>query len=121
VGSPTPTPVKTGEAFMLSKRTFQQVWEAYTTENEYGRKGRTIGYFTDEKKAKLAAAKMGWYGSEGGICQRWALYQDDGWIIVEKPELVQLDVDMSKYKENAKKAALEKLTQEERILLGLEK
>jgi len=104
-----------------SKRTFQQVWEVYTTTNEYGSKGKTIGYFTDEKLAKTAAAKQGWYGGEGGIGKRWALYQDDGWIIVEKPELVQLDVDMIKYKENAKKAALEKLTQEERVLLGLEK
>jgi hypothetical protein len=106
---------------MSSSRRFQHVWEAYTTIDEYGRKGKTIGYFSDEKKAKIAAAKMGWYGGEGGLTRHWALSQDDGWIIVVMPEAVPLDVDMIKYKENAKKAALAKLTQEERVLLGLEK
>lgn len=99
------------------------IYAVYTTENEYGQLGSCIGFFTKASDANLVAEGKGWYGGKGVVQTRRAIQVDDKYYLLDKYFHTQIiiDTDLEKFKEKKKEEALAKLTEEEKILLGLKK
>jgi hypothetical protein len=51
--------LKQVEAFMVT-----------ASEDEWGGKTKLIGYFSNSEKARIAAHKAGWWGSEGEVTSK---------------------------------------------------
>jgi hypothetical protein len=52
-------------------------YEVFETVDEYGRRGKTIGYYTDKNSAEIAGKGRGWFGSDAPVHDVW-LYDVDG-------------------------------------------
>lgn len=98
------------------------VWAAYETDDDRGRSSALIGVFRTQQAAKEAAKKRGFYGGPGNVEQRKAVwFADDQVYMLDRsaPFALSLGLDLIKTKEMRRKAALAKLTDEEKELLGL--
>lgn len=107
-----------------NKGSIIDVWAAYETDDEWGRVSRLIGIFRTEQAAKDAAAKRGSYGGPGDVQLRKAVWFADDQVYMldhKVPFALALGLDLIKTKEMRRKAALDKLTDEELELLGLKR
>ena len=98
------------------------VWAAYETDDERGRSSALIGVFRTQQAAKEAAEKRGFYGGPGNVEQRKVVwFKDDQVYMLDRaaPFALAIGLDLIKTKEMRRKAALDKLTDEEKELLGL--
>lgn len=97
--------------------TFYIVW---STEDERGRRGSVVGVYTNSADAEKAKEGKGWFGSPGEV------EIADGWFVGEyvmfprvKVLREDLNVNLPKRTEEKRQAALAKLSDEEKKLLGL--
>lgn len=98
----------------------KKVFQVSHVRDEYNRLGDVVGFYTTEAAAAAAAKGKGFYSGPGDIKPVTAMEGPDGeFYILVRPEPVKLDVDLLTLVADAKKAALAKLTPEERTLLGL--
>lgn len=98
------------------------VWAAYESDDEWGKHSRFIGIFRTEQAAKDAAAKRGFWGGPGDVQLRKAVWFSDDQVYMldhKAPFALALGLDLIKTKEERRKAALAKLTDEEIEILGI--
>jgi hypothetical protein len=102
------------------------VYGAFETINENGLIGRCRGWFTDksEAKAKSEGKKpgkgIGWYGGNGTVARYDAIkIEDNIYIIKEIIPADQIGNDPLEIQKKMKQAALAKLTDKEKELLGI--
>jgi hypothetical protein len=98
------------------------VYAAFETVDNFGRKGNLHGVFTNELDAKETAKSIGWYGGAGTVEQRVGI-QDGGEIYLLDATYsrgVTLNVDLVQKAQSRREAALAKLTDEEKRLLGVQ-
>lgn len=100
---------------------FIYIYAVYTTENEYGRLGSCVGFFSKSNDADLAAKGQGWYGGNGVVQPRRAIQIDNEYFLLDKDfhTKIIIDTNLHKLEEQKKAEALAKLTEEDKILLGL--
>jgi len=99
------------------------VWTTHSSNDERGSNDKLIGIFLDEKTAKAHAKGQGWWGGEGNVSKRKAIQVDNNLVYLldwdcESP--VELGVNLVDKTRQKKLNALNKLTKEERQLLGIE-
>lgn len=100
----------------------REVYVAYSTTDEYGRRGSRNGIFTSRSKADTEAIGIGWWGGTGTVLIEYAITIDGETYMLSSPDPVELDITSAEAKlakENLKKAALAKLTSDERKALGV--
>ncbi len=102
-----------------------KAFEVYETTDEYGRRGRTVGYFTDKVQATAQAQGYGWFGSEGTIREVF-LYDVDGstFYVLKQPAPVQINENLieleTRIQANTKAKLLKVFSTEEIKSLGLD-
>ena len=98
---------------------------AHATVNEYGELGEFLGLFSTEKKAQMVAAKRGWYGGAGRVIPVRGIVAPAGEVYVIKElrgtdDLCHIvDQNLEKYATELKDSALSKLTDAEKVAMGL--
>ena len=98
---------------------------AHSTINEYGEKGAFLGLFSTKKKAEMVAAKRGWYGGAGRVTPVRGIVAPTGevYVIMEPHGTDDLchivDQNLEKYATELKDSALSKLTEAEKVAMGL--
>lgn len=95
------------------------VWTVYTTEDEYGRRGRMVGIFDTAEAANAAAKGKGWYGGHGDVAQGTALQIGNLTYFLAIGSAIKLNVDLVKTEKEEIAAAKAKLTDREKQLLGI--
>lgn len=99
-----------------------EVFTVTETVNEFGAHGALIGIFADEEKAKHAAHKRGWYGSDASVERRWGIHTEEGVHLLDRESkgiAFPLGVDLIQERKEQIKRALAKLTPFEKGLLNL--
>lgn len=99
-----------------------EVYVAYSTTDEYGRRGSRNGIFTTRSRADTEAIGIGWWGGTGTVLIEYAITVDGVSYLLSSPDPVELDVSSAEakiMKEKIKKTALAKLTSDERKALGV--
>jgi len=99
-----------------------KVWTAHTSDDDRGRDSELIGVYPAEGLAKEAARKRGFYGSDGNVAERTAIWVNGEHLYLldrTTPYPVGMGIDLIRAKAAKKTAALAKLTEEEINLLGL--
>lgn len=96
------------------------LYRAFEVHDEYHRDKSLIGVYTTNAAAEAAVKGKGWFGSDGVVIKGDAYFVGDYIIFPsEKIDAVDLDVNLPERLEDRKAAALAKLTDEEKKLLGL--
>lgn len=108
-----------------------EIIDVYVAHGDGGERGigPIVGVCSTETNAKMMSKGRGWYGGNGHVGKRKALKITTGrecheiiYLLDKAMETaVQMDTDIPKLIKERKEAALNKLTKEERILLGLER
>lgn len=97
----------------------KEVYSVYTTTDEYGRRGRLVGHFSDKTEADNQAQGQGWYGGKGDVVKIYSITIDGNTFALQSKETIKLnEIYGDEYYK--KQNALAKLTDEEKKLLGLE-
>lgn len=94
-----------------------KLWGAYVTHDD-GKRGPLIGLFTQESDAKVAAHKRGAWG-DGDVAPVFCVRVGSQAYLLASSDPVPIDVDIAKYKAEIRAAALEKLNDAEKAVLGL--
>lgn len=92
-------------------------WGAYTTSDERGMADKCKGWYSAEQAAKKAAQGIGWYGGEGCVLKKPTLTVGGCTYLLEQAAPIVVD-DTDERTEELRKAALSKLTKDERAALG---
>lgn len=96
---------------------------AYTvkeTVDDRGRTGDLIGVFFSAEEADKAAKGKGWYGGQGEVRERAVLMDESGSVyILESAAPITPGVNLPEEHKAKVRAALDKLTPEDRALLGI--
>jgi hypothetical protein len=95
------------------------IWTVWTTVDEYGRRGTVVGHYASPLAAEPVARGKGWYGSRGSVETGHAIYADGQYYWLVSREPITLDVNLLKQREDIRKAALAKLSDEEKKVLGV--
>ena len=101
--------------------TLRPAHAVYTTQDEYGRRGALIGVYTTSAAAEKAAERAGWFNGKGQIDDIMVLITDTGEIYMMGTKVPMLDTNLPQERDRRRQAALDKLTPEDRELLGLAK
>lgn len=100
-----------------------EAFEAFHTVDDRGSRGASVGIFSTRAMAEIAAKGKGWYGGNGHVrpvtCLRITETLEVFKLAEEEP--LQIDVNAEEETERVRKAALDKLSHEERPVLGLDK
>jgi hypothetical protein len=100
-------------------------YEVFETVDEYGRRGKTIGYYTDKNSAEIAGKGRGWFGSDAPVHDVW-LYDVDGSEIylLAKRQPITVNEDLIRLEQETKRRAkakiLNSLTDSEMRSIGLD-
>lgn len=100
----------------------KEVYAAYETVDEYGRRGSRRGIFTTKSRADKEAVGIGWYGGTGSVMTKNVIIVDDIVYLLESPIPVELDISSEEAKlarEKIRASALLKLSADERKVLGV--
>ena len=100
----------------------REVYVAYSTTDEYGRRGNRSGIFTSRSKAETEAIGIGWWGGKGTVTVEHAIIVEGVAYLLSSPHPVDLDItslEARLTKEKLKDAALAKLSADERKVLGI--
>lgn len=90
----------------------------YETVDEYGRHGSTVAYAKDEYSAEQAAKNRGWWGGSGAIVKKKALVVDgEVYPLLTSGPVTLYGEEPKKDWKAIRRAALAKLTEEERAAL----
>jgi len=95
----------------------------HRTRDEWGHKGDFVGIFTDKEKAKVASENKGWYGGPGSIEKHKGFEHGENVLILREYDqtvFLVADRDYEEYKTKLQESGLAKLTQAEKLALGLE-
>ena len=95
------------------------LWSVYETINEYGSRGKPVGYFTNEAAANGAAEKRGWYGGPGLVETGYGLVINGETFLLGLKDPITPDLDLTREHERIKAQGLAKLTPDERRALGV--
>ena len=98
-------------------------YAVYRTTDEYGCRGKRLGFYPTKEIAKHAAERQGWYGGEGAIVPTYVIKIGEHLYELASPDPIEIatQAEISDLIENRRQVALSKLTQDERKLLGLDK
>lgn len=100
-----------------------EAFEVFHTVDDRGSCGASVGIFSTRAIAEIAAKDKGWYGGNGHIqsviCLRITQTEDVFKLAEEEP--IEIDVNAEEENERVRKAALDKLSREEILALGLDK
>lgn len=100
--------------------TLAKVYVVKETVDDRGQTGETVGVYFNPKDADVAAKGKGWYGGEGEVRERIGAVLDNGSVlIVESVIALQPGVNLPELHKQRVQAALDKLTPEDKILLGV--
>ena len=58
------------------------VYEVWTSVDEYGNKGTLVGIYGDKQSAWDASLNQGWYGGSGRIIATKALFHEGKWYLL---------------------------------------
>lgn len=95
------------------------VYAAYTTVNEAGSIGSCLGYYSHSPDAFNRIKGKGFYGGSGEVVTKYAIAVGVEYFLLESVTPIDLD-DSKRFDVNEiRKKALEKLTQEEKDVLGI--
>lgn len=100
-----------------SSALFGVAFGAFTTTDEYGRDGKNLGWFSTEDAAKKRAAKKGWYGSDGNVCEEPTVTVDGKTYRLADTSPITVD-DSDERAAALREQAFAKLSPEEREALG---
>jgi len=99
----------------------EEWFEVWGSNSEYENRTRVVGYFKDEQIAHLKKRGQGFWGSNGEVDNVLVLTKDGRIGFVLKTPSVTVYLKKEKIiQANATKKAKEKLSVEERMLLGIE-
>jgi hypothetical protein len=95
-------------------------WATFDTVDERGTPGKLIGLFENKNDAVLASQGQGWYGGDGRVHQQQFIrIRHTGEVFALKDPCPVRFGNTAELMEKKRKAALAKLTPEERRLLGV--
>lgn len=104
------------------KPVIKEVYAAYETVDEYGRRGSCRGIFTSRSRADNEAIGIGGYGGAGSVVTKNVIIFDGIAYLLDSPIPVELDISSKEAKaarEKLKASAIAKLTENERKVLGV--
>lgn len=97
-----------------------QGFAVFETVDERGNRGGLVAVSRDSQKAEKMAAGAGWYGGQGRIVQGTLFDGPDGLVFIEKAYSIEaLDTHLPRLAEQKRQAALAKLTDEDKKVLGI--
>ena len=101
------------------------VYATYEIIDERGSQKSLVGIFTNEKTAQIASKGRGWYGGNGRVIRRTAiLLPNERCLLIDQETSdlkgTRLNVDFLDEYEELRNAALAKLTDEEKRILGVD-
>lgn len=112
--------VATGKASVKPSTEYATFYIVWTTEDERGTRGSVVGVYTNSADAEKAKEGKGWWGGPGDV------EKADGWFVGDyvmfprvKVLREDIDVNLPQRTEEKRQAALAKLTEEEKQLLGV--
>ena len=89
--------------------------------DEYANDGNVVGYWTEKSDAAVAAEHEGWYGVPGNVRATVVIKLDDKiyGLAQARPIVIDITSPVAEQKAKKRQIALDKLTLEERKLLGV--
>lgn len=107
----------------MKNKNVKTVWAVFSTRNEYGSFDEVDdfkGAYELKNEADKQAKGQGWYGGDGHVEQRTAVRYGNGWYITSHTLPIKLNIKHVDQTKTIREQALKKLTQKEKMLLGLE-
>jgi len=102
---------------------FEEVYAVYSTTEQGGASDQCFGFFSDEDTADVIAAGKGAYGEAGAVIRKEAIVivYEHGAIrfLVESRDEVAVDIRKEEEFEKIRTAAAKKLSEAERVALGI--
>jgi len=94
------------------------IYAGYTTTDERGSLGDVVCYSLDKRIAKNLVKGKGFYGGDGRVEKIHSIKMDGFYFLLKQKEPIT-ETQLNKSIEDATKKALDKLTEEDKKVLGL--